>query len=690
MSGLSSTSDSGSSVTYGTNVAPISFPGIASGIDYNSIINKYTSMTIAQTTPLKSQVTKLNAQETELLKIQDLVSKLQDTFTAISDPANFNAYSATSTDTTLATPSSISGQTAMPGSYQILSTQLATATQITNDPAANATSIPNYGAPGEPVLMNAGTSVTPDNGTVVPAGQTMPRGSITIDGVTTTYDATTETLSSIVNRINNNLGGKATLTYDPTTGKATLTSSSPITLGSATDSGNLLSVLKLDTSPVTQSGSTYSVSSSTPIVGINQSSDFNSSNNAGFATAVTSGTFTINGVQFTVNATNQNLADVITQINQSSAGVIASYDPATGQISLTSKTSGPQSIALGSATDSSNFLQAAGFLQSATTPGTLSAGATETVGKAAVVTYIDPSGNTQTKYSNSNDVTNVIPGIDLKLLQSTPTGSNGFTVNVAQDTSTLESDINAFVTAYNAVIKEINAATVAPVVGSTTDSDSGQTVSGAITGGGVLFNNQDVLSLRDQLVSYVSEMGLNNSNTYNSLASIGLSLDSSFTVDVAGSSTSSSDSVSLDATDSADQTSLTTKTYQGTSGQLTALDTTKFEAALAANPTAVMQLFTAKNNPIYDLASYLTTATGLPTALANGAQAGTVPPQSLFSELTALAHDQIDSLQQQIALVTNQANMQADLLRAEFTDSESQIAQLQAEQQSLGALKGGS
>jgi flagellar capping protein FliD len=215
-------------------------------------------------------------------------------------------------------------------------------------------------------------------------------------------------------------------------------------------------------------------------------------------------------------------------------------------------------------------------------------------------------------------------------------------------------------------------------------------VSGAITGGGVLFNNQDVLSLRDQLVSYVSEMGLNNSNTYNSLASIGLSLDSSFTVDVAGSSTSSSDSVSLDATDSADQTSLTTKTYQGTSGQLTALDTTKFEAALAANPTAVMQLFTAKNNPIYDLASYLTTATGLPTALANGAQAGTVPPQSLFSELTALAHDQIDSLQQQIALVTNQANMQADLLRAEFTDSESQIAQLQAEQQSLGALKGGS
>ncbi|HTJ27765.1 MAG TPA: flagellar filament capping protein FliD, partial [Candidatus Limnocylindria bacterium] len=507
----------------------------------------------------------------------------------------------------------------------------------------------------------------------------------------TTYNVGTETLSSIIGRINANLAGKATLTYDTTTGEASITSSSPITLGGAGDSGNLLQVLKLDTSPITQSGSTYSVSSSSPIVGINESADLDQSNNAGFATAVTAGTFTINGVQFTVDPTGQNLADVITKINDSSAGVIAAYDPTTGQISLTSKTSGPQSIALGAANDTSNFLQAAGFLQNATTPGTLSAGATETVGKAAVIKYIDPAGNPQTKYSNSNDATNVIPGVDLKLLQSTPTGSNGFTVNVAQDTSTIEKSINSFVNAYNAVINEINTATAAPVEGSTTDSDTGQQVSGAITGGGVLFNNQDVLSLRDSLVNYVSEMGLTNSTSYNSLTSIGLSLDSSFTVGVAGSSGSSdSDSLSLDATDSADQTSLSTQTYDGTSGKLTALDTTTFEAALTADPTAVMQLFTAANNPINDLAVYLTTASGLPTALANGAQAGTVPPESLFAELTAETHDQIDSLQQQIALVTNQANMQADQLRAEFTDSESQIAQLQAEQQSLGALTGGS
>ena len=64
MSGLSSASSSTSSATApGTNVAPISFPGIASGIDYNSIIQKYTDITLQQETPLKTQVTALNAQQ---------------------------------------------------------------------------------------------------------------------------------------------------------------------------------------------------------------------------------------------------------------------------------------------------------------------------------------------------------------------------------------------------------------------------------------------------------------------------------------------------------------------------------------------------------------------------------------------------------------------------------------------------
>jgi hypothetical protein len=76
---------------------------------------------------------------------------------------------------------------------------------------------------------------------------------------------------------------------------------------------------------------------------------------------------------------------------------------------------------------------------------------------------------------------------------------------------------------------------------------------------------------------------------------------------------------------------------------------------------------------------------GLPTQLTDSI-AGSVPPESLFTTLSSENADQVQSLQQQISLITNQANQQADQLRAEFTNSETQIAELQSMQGELGAL----
>lgn len=670
MSGIGSTSGSGSASpqVYGTNVPPVSFPGIASGIDYNSIIQKYSALTIAQSKPLQDKVTALNAQDAELLKIQNLVSQLQDTFSALSDPANFSASMATSSDTSAVTASGIAGQTATPGAYQILSTQLATATQISNDPAANGTFLTNV------PLSQSGSSITPTNGTTMVNGVVQP-GKLTINGVTISYDVNSDTFASLQAKINAIPG--VTLSAPDATGRVTLTSANgPLTLGSATDTGNILSVLKLDSSPVVQTGTSYAVTGSSAVGGINYGSTLNQNNNAGFATAVTAGQFTINGVKFTVDPTRNNLKNVLDQINNSSAGVLATYDAAHDKVILTAKSTGPQGIALGSSADTSNFLSAVGFLASPTTPGTLSAGATQSVGKAAVVQYLDASGTTRTAYSNANDVTNVVPGIDLKLLKNS---STGFTINVAQDTTNLQASIKKFVTAYNAVMDEINTATQAPVIGSSTSSSTGQQVSGQLSSGGVLFNNQDVLSLRDQLVSIVSGIGNSGSSSYNSLSTIGLTLDSSFTVQTASAGTN--------ATNSQAQTNVSSQTFQGTSGRLADLDVSKLTAAFAANPNAVQQLFTAKNNPIYNLGAYLTSTTGLPTQMKSGI-AGTVPTQSLFTSLTSATLDQISSLQQQIQLVTDQANLQANALRAEFAASETRIAQLQSVQSSLGKLTG--
>ena len=671
MSGLSSTSSSTTttgSTAVGTNVPPISFPGIASGIDYNSIIQKYTDITLAQEAPLKNQVTALTSQQNELLKIQNLVAKFQDTFLAISDPANFSATTPTSSNSSAIAASTVSGTVATPGTYVINSATLATATQITNDAAANGTFKDTV------ALAQAGASISPNNG---PAG-TATQGQITINGLALNYDVNGTTLQSFIAANASALAGVGvTLSYDGATQKLTISSTRPLTLGSATDKGNLLQVLKLDTAQIAASGGTYTAVSTSQIGGINLGATLNSSNNAGFATAVTAGVFSINGVAFHVDPTANNLNNVLQQINSSAAGVVATYDAPNDKIVLTAKADGPQGITLGSSADTSNFLQAAGFLSNYAQPNQLSGGAAVAVGKSAHVRFVDNAGTLHDVYSNSNDVTSVIPGVDLKLQQAVDgTVVAPVTVSVAQDSTNLQSAIKSWVTAYNAVIDEINTATVAPVIGSSSSSTTGQQTAQQLTSGGVLFNNQDVLSLKDRLVSMVTAFAPTGSSSYNSLASVGLVIDSSFSVSSAAAGST---------TNSTSQNSVTTKTFAGTSGRLVDLDAAKLGAALAANPNAVSQLFTGVKNPVGLMAAYLTNVSGLSTQLKSGL-AGKAPTNSLFKTLSDTTNSQISSLQDQIKLVTDQANMQADQLRAQFVSSEAEIATLQSLQASLGSL----
>jgi len=174
----------------------------------------------------------------------------------------------------------VSGTVATPGTYVITSATLATATQITNDSAAN-------GAFSQTTaLVNAGASITPENGTV----GTTSAGQITINGAVFSYDVNSTTLQSFIADNSAALAAVGvTMTYDAATQEVTLSSTQPLTLGSATDQGNLLQVLKLDTAPITQSGGPYTATSTSSIGGINDGATLNTANNAGFATAITGG-----------------------------------------------------------------------------------------------------------------------------------------------------------------------------------------------------------------------------------------------------------------------------------------------------------------------------------------------------------------------------------------------------------------
>ncbi len=90
---------------------------------------------------------------------------------------------------------------------------------------------------------------------------------------------------------------------------------------------------------------------------------------AGFATPITPGTFSVNGAQVTIAATDS-LQTVFNNIATATNNTVAaSYDPTTDKITLTG--SGP--ITLGSAADTSNFLQVAQLYNNSTGTVTSSA-----------------------------------------------------------------------------------------------------------------------------------------------------------------------------------------------------------------------------------------------------------------------------------------------------------------------------
>jgi flagellar hook-associated protein 2 len=666
MSGVSGSSTN--STVYGTNVPPISFPGISSGIDYNSIIQKLTSMTTAPLTQLNQQIATLNAANAELITINGLLASVQNALGGLSEPDLYNAVTATSSNTSVATASGIAGGNASAGTYVITATQLATATQVTGSAAVGHSELDALGAStGDQVpLVNSYAAITPSNG-----GGT--QGSITINGVTVNYDVNTQSIQTIFANINTAVRtatGDASFNIGFAGGTDTVQitdANNPVSLGSQADQGNLLQVLRLDQAQIDNTGTSGSVTGTAGVGGINQGLAFNSSNasgttDAGYQSAVTSGYFTINGVQIAVDATNDNLHSVLARINASAAGVNASYNAATGQITLTNKTTGVQSIVLGSSSDTSNFLSASGL--------TAASGAATTLGKQAAVTFQDASGAAHTVYSNSNTVTNAISGVQINLLSNS---NSQFQITVGQDTSGLVTAVNTFVSAYNAAITEINTATAPPVVAQSTSGSSIGVPPSQPVGAGVLYGNSDVGTIKDELVNMVTQF-LPNNTGLTSLSSIGLNLTSSFaqltTSAPSGSSTTPQ---------------FTTQTMAGTDGQLQPLDASALQAAMASNPSSVQNLLNGAQGLVTQLGTYLTGVTGLPTLISN-AVLGSIPTVSLIQGFENSNNSIMDSIQQQITQIQNNANQQADALRAEFVSTESTLAGYQAMQQQLSSF----
>ncbi len=649
---------------YGTT-APISFPGIVSGIDYNAIISKLTQLSLAPTTLLNAQIATLNNANTELIKISNLLSSVQNALGNLSNPDLFSTYQASSGNSSALTATGIPGVTATPGLYTIDSVKAATNTSILSNAAAGHSITDNITSGTYAGQASNTIPLAYSYARVVPTNGANGNGSVTVDGVSISYNVDSQSLNQILNNITSQVdtnvdhGFLATLVN----GVVEFTSSDQqISLGSNQDQGNLLSVLQLSNAQLLNSGSGGSITGSGNVGGINPDANFNSGDAAGFVAPVTAGTFTINGVKISV-ATNQNLSDILNEINSSTAGVTAVFNAVTGQIQLTNANSGPQSIVLGATGDTSNFLTAAGL--------TALSGAKTTVGQQSAITVQNPDGTSSTYYNNSNNVANAIPGLSLSISGNTTTP---FTLDVTQNTTLAVSTLQAFISTYNAAVNEINTATAPPIV---LAIQPGTNATAQAVPGGVLWGNSNVQSVVGEFENIVGGF-LGTDSKYNSLAQAGLLLSSTFTTVQA---------TSIDQQGGPNSSPVQNETVQGADGTLAPLNVSKFLAAYASNPNAIQNLIVGASSLTQKLGSYLASVTGSPTLL-NAGPVGNVPAVSLIQNFENGNNDTITNLQQQVTQISDEANAQATALRSGFVASESAIAGLQAEQQQLAAVFG--
>ena len=656
------------------NAPAISFPGIVSGIDYNKIITQLTSLSLAPSVGLNASVATLNNANVELIKINNLLQSVQNSLVGLSNTDIYNAYDATSSNESALTAAGIPGVAAVPGDYTITKVQTATSTSVLGSATAGhsitdvLTSGPYAGtASNNAPLIDSYASVTPSNGT----GNL---GQITVDGVSLSYNVNTQSLTQILANIQTAVqaGGDAGFTASLVGGTVQFASGDkPISIGSPSDTGNLLDVLKLSNAQLTNTATSGSITGTSNVGGINETEDFTSTNSAGYVTPVTTGFFTLNGTKILVSA-GENTSDVIKAINSAGAGVTATYDSTTSQISLTATTTGPQGIVLGAAGDTSNFLTAAGLKTAA--------GGTTTIGGQSEVDVQTASGGTQKYFSNGNSVTTAIPGITLNLLSNTATP---LVVSVSQDTSQLTTAVSTFVSAYNAAVTEINAATAVPVVAPAAPGSGGKSQS---LGGGVLFGNTNAQAIVQQLTQITAGF-LGSGSTYNSLSTVGLTLTDSFQTLTTSNNQDSLGNSGGTAAPGQNGQLIQSTSLPGTDGTFQPLNAAKFVAAFEANPSAVQSLLNGASGLTNQLGNYLTTVTGAPTLLDSG-PVGTIPSISVIQNYENANTDQIQAYQAQIKQITDAANQQASNLRTQFVASESLIAQLQAEQQQLASALG--
>jgi flagellar hook-associated protein 2 len=457
-----------SSVSSTSNLA---LSGLASGLNWTAIVNDMVTAEQKPETQMESQQTTLANQKSAYSTINTDLTTLSTDIGTLMAPGFFDSRTATSSIPTVASATASSGTPV--GSYNFNFSQLATAavqqgTTVAAKPL-------NQSGDASSVFLASAPLATP-----------VSSGTFSVNGQQVTV-ANTDTLQNVFDKISTATNGAVTASYDSTSDAITLSSSSPIVLGSAADTSNFLQATKL------YNNGTGTVSSASSLGAINLTSALA---NANTATTISdggngAGQFTINGVAINYNSSTDSINDVLQRIDDSAAGVTATFNGVNDQFQLTNKSTGDVGISLQDVTG--NFLAATGL-----SGGTLQRGNN--------LLYTINGGATLTSQNNTIDASSAgLSGLSVTALSNSST-----TISVQSDTSTISSAINQFVTDYNAAQNFIHSQT------NTTTNVQGGTVPGLLTG------DLNVESIATQLRQLVTASPGAASSGVENLNSIGI------------------------------------------------------------------------------------------------------------------------------------------------------------------------
>jgi flagellar hook-associated protein 2 len=446
--------------------------GLASGFDWRTFVDKMIAVERQPEQTLATQQNKIEQKQVAYGSIKTQLLVVQNRADALKDPALFDSRTSQSSDTTVASATASAG--APLGTFTFAVTQLAKAAQLN----------------GSSNIASPLSSTNDVSGVMLSSGafpKAVTAGTFTINGAQVTINAT-DSLQDVFNSIQTATGGDVTASYDTTTDEITLTSAGPeIVLGSATDTSNFLQAAKLY-----NNGGT-SVSSSASLGSIQPASTLINGN---FATAISDGgagqgAFTINGVTISYSATGDSLNNVIDRINNSNAGVIATYDQLNDRVVLTNKSTGDTGITIQDVTG--NFAAATGL-------------ASATLQHGSNLLYSVNGGGTLV--SATNTITSESSGLSGLTVTASQLGTTSITVG--SDTDGIKTAINDFITEYNNAQSLIDTNTA-----SSTDSK------GKVTAG-TLSDESDADEIASKLRSLAYDVVSGLSSDMNQLSDLGI------------------------------------------------------------------------------------------------------------------------------------------------------------------------